>query len=52
MSGVAGAERVRSREDYIRFTGGYSKLIHQFCENNLLYSNDDANPIFFVSRNK
>jgi hypothetical protein len=37
MSGVAGAERVRSREDYNRFTGGYSKLIYQFCENNILY---------------
>jgi hypothetical protein len=37
MSGVAGAERVRSREDYVQFVGGYSKLIHQFCENNILY---------------
>jgi len=37
MSGVAGAERVRSRADYVQFTGGYSKLIHQFCENNFLY---------------
>lgn len=37
MSGVAGAERVRSREDYNQFAGGYSKLIHQFCENTILY---------------
>jgi hypothetical protein len=37
MSGVAGAERVRSREDYNKFAGSYSKLIHQFCENNILY---------------
>ena len=37
MSGVAGAERVRSREDYVQFVGSYSKLIYQFCENNILY---------------
>ena len=37
MSGVAGAERVRSREDYKQFVGSYSKLIYQFCENNILY---------------
>jgi hypothetical protein len=37
MSGVAGAERVRSREDYKQFVGSFSKLIYQFCENNILY---------------
>lgn len=37
MSGVAGAERIRSREDYVQFVGSYSKLIYQFCENNILY---------------
>jgi len=37
MSGVAGAERVRSREDYVQFVKSYSKLIYQFCENNILY---------------
>ena len=37
MSGVAGAERVRSREDYKQFVGSYSKLIYQFCENNISY---------------
>jgi hypothetical protein len=38
MSGVAGAERVRSREDYVQFVGSYSKLIYQFCKNSVLYS--------------
>jgi hypothetical protein len=37
MSGVAGAERVRSREDYAQFTRSFSKLIYQFCKNNILY---------------
>ena len=37
MSGVAGAERVRSREDYKQFVRSYSKLIYQFCENNISY---------------
>lgn len=37
MSGVAGAERVRSRLDYAQFTRSYSKLIYQFCEDAMLY---------------
>jgi len=38
MSGVAGAERVRSREDYDQFTRSFSELTYQFCKNSLLYS--------------
>jgi hypothetical protein len=38
MSGVAGAERVRSREDYDQFTKSFSELTYQFCENSVLYS--------------
>ena len=38
MSGVAGAERVRSREDYAQFTRSFSELTYQFCKNSLLYS--------------
>ena len=38
MSGVAGAERVRSREDYKRFANSYYNFIQQFCERTLLYA--------------
>jgi hypothetical protein len=38
MSGVAGAERVRSREDYDQFTRSFSELTYQFCKNSVLYS--------------